>query len=155
MDVKIRTNISQEFENIEVCINAPERNEAVQKLENKLLVMQEGKIKNLIGIENNDIFIINIPEVILFFSEEKNNFCKTQDGTYKIKEKLYELEEALPQRDFIRISHSTIINVNHVKCFNTSIIGKIIVKFKDGTQEVVAKRRAAEIMRFLKNRRGI
>lgn len=155
MDVKIRTNISQEFENIEVCINAPERNEAVQKLENKLLVMQEGKIKNLIGSENNDIFIINISEVILFFSEEKNNFCKTQDGTYKIKEKLYELEEALPQRDFIRISHSTIINVNHVKCFNTSIIGKIIVKFKDGTQEIVAKRRTAEIMKFLKNRRGI
>ena len=58
----------------------------------------------------------------------------------------------LPTKDFIRISNSAIININHVKCFNTSIIGKIIVKFKDGSEESVSKRRTSEIMRFLKDR---
>ena len=105
------------------------------------------------GIQNNDIFIINISDVIVFFSEEKNNFCKTKDGVYKIKEKLYYLEEVLPEKYFIRISNSAIININHVKCFNTSLIGKIIVKFKDGSEEIVSKRRTSEIMKFLKTRR--
>lgn len=91
-------------------------------------------------------------DVILFFSEEKNNFCKTKDGIYKIKEKLYYLEEMLSTKDFIRISNSSIININHVKCFNTSIIGKIVVKFKDGTEESVSKRKTAEIMKFLRDR---
>ena len=153
MDIKVRTNISNEFQNIEVCINAPERNEEVQRLENELLAKQGKNIKNLIGMQDNDIFIIDIADVIEFFSEEKNNFCKTKDGVYKIKEKLYYLEEMLPQKDFIRISNSAIININHVKCFNTSIIGKIVVKFKDGSEETVSKRRTTEIMKFLKNRR--
>ena len=51
------------------------------------------------------------------------------------------------------LSNSAIININHVKCFNTSIVGKIKVKFKDGTEEDVSKRRTTEIMRFLKERR--
>ena len=153
MDIKVRTNISNEFQNIEVYINAPERNEEVQKIETQLLSIQEKSIKNIVGMQNNDIFLINISDVIVFFSEEKSNYCKTKEGVYKIKEKLYYLEDELPKKDFIRISNSTIININHVKCFNTSIIGKIVVKFKDGTQENVSKRKTSDIMSFLKNRR--
>ena len=152
MDIKVRTNISNEFQDIEVCINAPERNEEVQMLENELLSKSSKSIQQIIAMQNNDIFIINMSDVILFFSEEKNIFCKTKDGIYKIKEKLYYLEEKLSTKDFIRISNSAIININHVKCFNTSIIGKIIVKFKDGTEESVSKRKTAEIMKFLRNR---
>lgn len=148
MDIKVRTNISNEFQDIEVCINAPERNEEVQRLENELLSKSSKSIQQIIAMQNNDIFIINMSDIILFFSEEKNNFCKTKDGIYKIKEKLYYLEEMLSTKDFIRISNSAIININHVKCFNTSIIGKIIVKFKDGTEESVSKRKTAEIIKF-------
>ena len=73
-------------------------------------------------------------------------------GIFLIKEKLYYLEDVLPSREFIRISNSTIINIKHVKCFNTSIIGRIVVKFKDGNEENVSRRRTAEIMKFLKDR---
>ena len=153
MDIKVRTNISSEYQNIEININAPERNEEVQRIENELLAKQNIIINNIVGMQNNDIFIINISDIITFYSEEKNNFCKTKDGVYKIKEKLYYLEDKLPIKDFIRISNSSIININHVKCFNTSIIGKIIVKFKDGTEECVSKRKTSEIMNFLRKRR--
>jgi len=152
MDIKVRTNISNEYQNIEVCINAPQINQEVQMLENELLSITSKSIKQIIAMQDNDIFIINVSDIILFFSEEKNNFCKTKDGIYRIKEKLYYLEEMLSPKDFIRISNSAIININHVKCFNTSIIGKIIVKFKDGSEESVSKRKTSEIMKFLKDR---
>lgn len=152
MDIKVRTNISNEYQNIEVCINAPAINQEVQMLENELLSITSKSIKQIIAMQNNDIFIINVSDIILFFSEEKNNFCKTKDGIYRIKEKLYYLEEMLSPKDFIRISNSAIININHVKCFNTSIIGKIVVKFKDGSEEIVSKRKTSEIMKFLKDR---
>ena len=153
MSFKIRTNISKEFQEIEICINAPERTKEVVLLEN-LLVQQSGDVLNqIIGMQNNDIFIIDVKDVILFFSEEKNNYCRTKEGVYRIKEKLYSLEENLSQNDFIRISNSAIININNVKCFNTSIIGTIIVKFKDETEEKVSSRRVSDVMKFLKNRR--
>lgn len=153
MDIKVRTNISSNYQDIEVCINAPERNEAVQRLENELLSKASNSIEQIIGMQGNDLFIINVLDIIMFYSEEKNNFCKTKDGIYKVKEKMYYLEEMLPRNKFIRISNSTIANVNHIKCFNTSIIGKILVKFKDGSEEVVSRRRTSEIMKFLKERR--
>lgn len=152
MDIKVRTNISNEYQDIEVCINAPAINQEVQMLENELLSITSKSIKQIIAMQNNDIFIINVSDIILFFSEEKNNFCKTKDGIYRIKEKLYYLEEMLSPKDFIRISNSAIININHVKCFNTSIIGKIVVKFKDGSEEIVSKRKTSEIMKFLRDR---
>lgn len=152
MDIKVCTNISNEYQDIEVCINAPERNQEIQRLENELLSIVSKSVKQIVAMQDNDIFIINVSEVLLFFGEEKNNFCKTKDGIYRIKERLYYLEEMLSPKDFIRISNSAIININHVKCFNTSIIEKIIVKFKDGSEESVSRRRTAEIMKFLKDR---
>lgn len=93
-------------------------------------------------------------DIIEFFTEDRAIFCRTKDGNFCIKEKLYYLEEILPQRDFVRISNSVIININQVRCFNTSIIGKIVIKFKDGTEANVAKRKVSNIMKILKERRG-
>ena len=56
MDIKVRTNISKEFKDIEVCINAPEKNEEVQRLENELLANASKSIQQIIAMQNNDIF---------------------------------------------------------------------------------------------------
>ena len=111
-------------------------------------------IKEVLGTQGNNIYIINIEDIIKFYSEDKNNFCKTKDGVFKLKEKMYFLEDALPKDSFIRISNSVIINVKHIKCFNTDIIGKIAVKFNDETEEYVSKRKIPDVMKFLKDRRG-
>ena len=152
MNIKVRTNISDEYEDIEIVINSPVKDEQVQRLENKLITETTKNIQKIIGIQGNDIFVINITDIIMFYSEDKNNFCKTKSGIYKVKEKLYYLEEMLPKNDFIRISNSAIININNVKCFNTSIVGKMVVKFVDGSEEAVSRRRTSEIMKFLNER---
>ena len=59
MNIKVRTNISNEFQDIEVCINAPEKNEEVQILERELLAKTSKTIKQVVAMQNNDIFIIN------------------------------------------------------------------------------------------------
>lgn len=153
MNVKVSTNISDKYEDIEIIINAPEKNSKLVDIENEILKISSDKIEKVIGIQKNDIFIINVSDVIIFFSEEKNNYCKTQKGVFMIKEKLYYLEENLPQRKFIRVSNSCIVNIDRVKCFNTNIIGSILIKLEDGTEEYVSKRRISDVMKFLKNRR--
>ena len=152
MNINVRTNISNEYKDVEVCINAPARNELVERLEKELSYVNSETLSQVVGIQNNDLYIIKTSSIIEFFSEEKNNYCRTKDGIFRIKEKMYYLEEALSNKEFIRISNSAIVNINHVKCFNTSIIGRIQVKFKDGTTEDVSKRRTSEIMSFLKGR---
>lgn len=67
MNIKVRTNISSEFQDIEICINAPERNENVQTLENELLSKSLKSIQQIVAMQDNDIFIINVSDIILFF----------------------------------------------------------------------------------------
>ena len=150
MDIKVRTNISNEFNDIEIVINAPERNSQVIEIENDLITLSKNVIEKVIGVKDNDIFIIDVSDIIIFYSEDKNNYCKTKNGIFKIKEKLYYLEENLPQKKFIRISNSVIVNIDRVISFNTSIIGSILVRLEDGTNEYVSKRRVSDVMRFLR-----
>ena len=154
MSIKVRTNISNEFDEIEVIINSPEKNKQVAEIEEKVLNITQGNIETIIGQKGNDIFVINVSDIIMFYSEDKNNYCKTSDGVFLIKEKLYFLEENLSNNQFIRISNSAIINIDKVECFNMSFVGSIIVKLKDGSEEYVSKRKISSVMKFLKERRG-
>lgn len=55
--------------------------------------------------------------------------------------------------DFIRISKNCIVNIRHVKKFDISETGKIIVKLDDNTEQIVSRRRTSEIMKYLEGRR--
>ena len=154
MGFKVRTIISEKYEEIEIIINAPKRTVEVQKIEEKLIENDSKIIKQIIGYQGNDIFVIKTEDIILFYSEEKNNYCKTKEGIYMVKEKMYYLDDMLDKNKFIRISNSAIVNIDKIKCFNTSIVGKIVVKFYDNTEVNVSRRRTTEIMKFLKERRG-
>ena len=154
MEINVHTNISKEFNNIEITINTPEKTEQVIEIENALLNLNSGNISEIIGMQGNNLYIINISDVIKFYSEDKKNYCNTKEGNFVIKEKLYFLEDNLPNDKFIRISNSVIVNIEKAKCFDTSILGSIIIIFKDNTQEYVSKRRVSSVMKFLKDRRG-
>ena len=129
MEINVRTNISKEFKNIEITINAPEKTEQVLEIENTLLNLNSGNINEVIGMQGNSLYILNVSDIIKFYSDEKKNYCKTAEGDFIIKEKLYFLEDNLPNDKFIRISNSVIVNIEKAKCFDTSILGSIIIIF--------------------------
>lgn len=151
MKIKINTNISSEFKETSITINAPELSEEIQNLIQYISNINTIP-SQIVASKNNKIYFIDLEKVICFFSKDKYNYVRIKEGTYKIKYKLYELEEILKQKNFIRISNSCIININQVECFDTSILGTVLVKLKDNTQETVSKRNVAPIMRLLKER---
>ncbi|MBP3256124.1 MAG: LytTR family transcriptional regulator [Clostridia bacterium] len=154
MDIKINTNISSEFNEASITINAPELTDEIQNIIKYVSNVNENK-DQIIANKNNEIYFINLNDIMCFFSKDKYNYLRTEKGIYKIKYKLYEIEDVYKDRDFIRISNSCIININQVECFDTSILGTILVKLKDNTQEAVSKRNVSRIMKILKERGNI
>ena len=154
MSIKINTNISSEFEETSITINAPELCDEIQNII-KYVSRINTTPTQIVATEDNKIYFIDLDKVISFFSKDKYNYVRVKDGTYKIKYKLYELEEIFKDRDFIRISNSCIINVKQVECFDTSILGTVVVKLKDKTQETVSKRNFAQIKKLLDERRKL
>ena len=151
MEIKITTNISNEFKEASIIINAPELSDEIQNVINYISNINTAP-HQIMASKNNEIYFIDLNKIICFFSKNKYNYVRTQDGIYKVKYKLYELEELLKQKDFIRISNSCIINIKQVEYFDTSILGTILVKLKDNTQETVSKRNVSHIMKLLKER---
>lgn len=146
----IKTDISDKYnDEINIIIQTNQITNDVQQIINSIEKI-DTSFKKIIGIQNNNIFIININDIICFYSENKSNYCKTNKGIFKIKQPLYELEYTLPFSDFIRISNSTIININCVDFFNTDITGSIKVQFKDGSVEYISRRRISKVMKMLK-----
>ena len=147
MNIKINTNISSEYKETTITINAPKLSDEIRDFI-KYISDMDSISNQIVASNNNEIYFINLEKIICFFSKDKYNYARTVDGTYKI----YELEKFLKQKNFIRISNSCIINTNQVKCFDTSILGTILVNLKDNTQEKVSKRKVPQIMKLLRER---
>lgn len=152
MDIKVYTNISEKFKDIVINVNAPELTEGLQRIINNLINMSSIK-EEVVATNNNEIFLLKTKDILYFYSDEKSNYAKAINNTYKVKEKLYELEESLPKKKFIRISNSCIINIEKTKSFDVGKIGSLIAKMADNTNQEVSKRRIKDVMKFLNERR--
>lgn len=152
MNIKVSTNISNEFEDVTININAPKMTEDLQKIINNLSSISSIK-EEIVATKNNEIYLLNTKDILYFYSDEKNIYAKAKSETYRVKDKLYELEENLPKNKFIRISNSCIINIEKTLSFDASIIGSLVAKMEDGTKQEVSKRKISNVMKFLNERR--
>lgn len=154
MNVKINCNIETKIEKDEIIINinASQNSEELQTIVNNIHKVVAKEKNSIIGYNKNELYILPIENVIMFYTENQKCYCKTNDEDYLIKKRLYELEEILNQNQFIRISNSYIVNVKYIKSFDLNYIGNIRVRLKNDDLLNVSKRRTSKILKFLKER---
>ena len=70
--------------------------------------------------KNENEYYMPLEEILFFESENKNIRAHTKSDIYETEYKLYELEELLPGY-FMRISKSTIVNLNHIYSITKNI----------------------------------
>lgn len=121
----------------------------LEKIINHINEFEEQSNK-VIVYKDNELVQLKCNDIILFFSDKKQNYCKTLNNTFRIRSKLYELEKK--SENFLRISKSCIINIEQVKCFDIGQTGKVIVRFYDGTEEIVSRRKIKDVMNYLEER---
>ena len=152
MDFEVDTNISKEYESIKVLITAPELNEQVQSILNNLSTVCENR-NNIVATKNNELFLLKTNDILYFYSDEKYIYAKTRNESYRVKQKMYELEEILPNNKYVRISSAYIINIDKTISFDMGQIGSLYAKMEDGKKLEVSKRKIKEVKRFLNERK--
>lgn len=152
MDFKVDTNISKEYKSIKVLITAPELNEQVQSILNNLSTVCENR-NNIVATKNNELFLLKTNDILYFYSDEKYIYAKTRDEGYRVKQKMYELEEILPNNKYVRISSAYIINIDKTISFDMGQIGSLYAKMEDGKKLEVSKRKIKEVKNFLNERK--
>lgn len=115
-----------------------------------LLDIIQNKDKSQIhGFREDQLYIININDIFLIYSENGKVYAKTDDTTYLIKYRLYQLEEFL-DKNFIRISNSEIINIRRVKNLDFAVLGTIKINFINDTYTYSSRRFIKKIKDYLK-----
>ncbi len=105
------------------------------------LIISEKNVyaERLIGRRGDEIFRLKTSEIshIESFAHDIIAHC---DGTeYKISERLRRLEEILDPQEFIRISNSVIVSLNHIKSIKPVLGQKFVLTMSDGTRTDVTR----------------
>ncbi len=101
------------------------------------------------GTRNECLEIIEQQELIRVYASSGKVFAVSDKGEYTLRMRLYELEEKLDSRRFVRISNSEIINLRKVQSFDLSMTGTICVRFRNGTDSYVSRRYVQKIKQVL------
>lgn len=152
MEVNLKINEELEKNEILVEIQYSSKNKYFQHFVDYIKNYELDYRNKVIVLSDNYEFVeVEYKDIIMFYSDKKYNYCKLKDRSYRVKSKLYELEEI--NADFIRISKNCIVNIKHVEMFDISKTGKIVVRLDDFTEQVVSRRKTKDIMKYLEDRR--
>ena len=101
------------------------------------------------GFQEDTVKLLEPSEIYRIFSASGKVLAETADGEYVLRLRLYEVEQRLDSREFVRISNSDIINLKKVRSFDLSFSGTICITLSNGTVAYVSRRSVAKIKQIL------
>ena len=132
----------------EVVITAHKRNTLIDEIE-ALISKHTDRIP---GYTEDDIKMLSVSEIeCITVLDGKTYAIDTGNRRYRLKQRLYELEQQLPS-SFIRINKSSLANETRLDRFAVTIAGSVDAVFKCGYREYVSRRCFAQIKRRLESK---
>ena len=123
------------------------------KITEEVLRIKSFVLKNsesiLIGFLNEKIKILNPAKIYRIYTENSKVIAECMDEKFLVKKRIYQLEEILKSKKFVRISNSELINLNLVDSFDLSYSGTISVKMKNKSKTFVSRRYVKKIKETL------
>ena len=142
MDIQIIEHIK---EKLQVVIKCQQIDDEIMRLKYHIEMFD----KKLQAKRENEWCFVNLLDVLYFESVDNCTFLYTKDDVMKIKQRLYELEIILSNKDFIRTSKSQIININKVKSIRPEINRTILVTMCNGEQLFISRKYVPAIRSLL------
>lgn len=135
MRVLIETS---EVEEPIITIHCKEPNAEILKLQQTIqeVLLKKPKIS---FYQDGKEYYFPIDQILFFETDGNTVYAHTSDHLYKVKERLYELEQLLPT-SFLRISKSTILNTHHVYSIERNLTSYGLVEFYKSHKKVYVSR---------------
>ncbi len=142
MNIRIIENIN---EILEVIIKCEKADEKVMKLKSHIERFEE----KLRATDGDKHFLVAPLDVLYFESVDNRTFLYTENSVLEIKYRLYELEETLSDKDFVRTSKSQIVNINKIKSLKPELNRSMTAEMSNGEILYVSRRYAKQIRTLL------
>ncbi|MBR6383038.1 MAG: LytTR family transcriptional regulator DNA-binding domain-containing protein [Lachnospiraceae bacterium] len=111
----------------------------VKSRQGQLSTMQEG--------QRVEILLVDI-----FYAESVDNrlFVYTAKDNYEVRLKLYELEDMLRGKTFIRVQKGMLLNLMKIKSIKPALSGRYTALLKNGEQIVISRKYVLDLKSALK-----
>ena len=145
--MKVEVHLVPEREVPTLVIEAPSLTGEVEALAARLRELDGGSVP---GWRGERAYLLDPAELTRLYAQDKGVFA--QDGAgevYDLRLRLYELEGRLDRHQFVRISHSEIVNLRKVTALDLSLGGTIKMTLAGGTVCWVSRRYVKKIKQAL------
>ena len=120
-----------------------------EDIQNLLERLSEEASPVISGSKGGKIEVLEQADLIRVYANAGKVFAVTDKGEYVLRLRLYEAEERLDARQFVRISNSEIINLKKVDHFDLNFVGTICVKLSNGFVTYVSRRYVSKVKKVL------
>lgn len=104
--MKVDIHIDRSVEEIKVLITAQEQNQKVDSLYEHIVEFDKKRTETLTAYRNDIVKIVNVTDIFRIYTGNQKVYIQTNKGEYVIRYRLYELDETLDKKQFLRISNA-------------------------------------------------
>ena len=142
MNIRIIENINDIFE---IIIKCPKADAGVMKLKKHIEAFEE----KLEAVDGDRHYLVSPLEVFYFESVDNRTFLYTEAQVLEIRRRLYELEDILSDKDFVRTSKSQLVNINKIKALKPELNHSITAEMVNGEVLSISRRYTKQIKTLL------
>ena len=117
---------------------------------NEILAFVKSRQGQLTGVSDDNMYEIALSDIFYIESVENKVFLYTKDNVYETKYKLYELEELLKSKRFLRISKSTVVNLMKIDSIKPALNSRFTAVLFSGEQIVITRKYVPDLKKALK-----
>ena len=144
MEIRLRKIAKEQPEEIE--IRCHEITEEIREIVTFIKTRQG----QLTGVQEGKQYEIPVLDVCYIEAVDNRVFLYTAKQVYETKQKLYELEELLKEKYFLRISKSLLVNLMKITSIKPAFNGRFLAVLQGGEEIIISRKYAPELKKALK-----
>ena len=145
--IHVRFEQDASLDHIDVVIRAPEQDESVAELINKI----SGHLSDQLTVYDGDGNVRKLDQnkIVLASVNGKTVDLITDDGIRYTRQTLQSLEDSLDKKRFVRISRYEIVNIEKILKYDFSVAGTLRIELTGGMETWASRRCIPAIRRRL------
>lgn len=144
MEIKIFKITKEQPEQLE--IRCHEITEQVREI----VTFVKSRQGQLNGVIEGKQYEIPIMDIYYIEAVDSKVFLYSSKKVYETKQKIYELENALKEKYFLRVSKSLLLNLMKVKSIKPAVNGRFTAILQSGEEIVISRKYVPELKAALK-----
>ena len=136
--MKIKIELNEEQREEEVVIYCNQIDENIKQIQEAISSVTRAQEKFVL-YKGETEFYVPLNKILFFETQENVIYANTRKDVYQVKFRLYELENILPN-NFMRVSKSAILNLNHVFSITRNITSSSEVQFEGTHKQIYISR---------------